>query len=291
MIDLSRPPARACSDHRLTLTSGLPVTTADVTGATSIFLTPAGGGNQILLFTPAGIAVNVVLTEQQMALGTLTSGKPYDKFIWWDGGFQHESVVWTDDTTRVTALTFANGFRVKTGATYKRYIGSFYTSSTTTTEDTGGGIDTTPLRYLFNMHNRVARPMFVSDSTNGWTTTHDATFRAARSSSTNRLKFLIGVSEEPVLAEVQAIAGQATSAAGVAVGIGLDSTSVNSGRTFGGAINAGDYGLPQSRFRAPVAAGLHYLQWLELSDTATTTWQGDGGVTYYRSGMTGEVWQ
>src|SRR5690349_2342000 len=58
---------------RLTLTSGTPVTTSNVTGATTIYLTPYLG-NQIWLYS-GSVWVSYSLSEISLALGTLVSGK------------------------------------------------------------------------------------------------------------------------------------------------------------------------------------------------------------------------
>lgn len=283
MIDLSRQLGPTRADHRLTLTTALPVTIADVTGATSLYYTPAGGGNQIMLFTTAGISVNVVLIEQTLALGTLTSGKPYDVFVWWDGGFQKEYVVWTNDTTRATALALNGGVWVKSGTTYKRYVGSFYTTSTTATEDSAAK------RFLWNTYNRVWREMKVVESTDSWTYETD-TYRSANASTVNRLQFVLGISEDPVFAEVfglvnRSIDGHAT------VGIGLDATNTNSAKVYGGYAKATHYVPCKAVYDKTIAAGLHFLQWLEKAEASgTVTWYGDAGAaTTYQFGMFGRV--
>src|SRR3990167_7040004 len=121
-------------DGRLTLTSGTPVTTADVTGATSIYFAPFKG-NRIGLYDGSSAWAIYTFTELTLALGTLTSGLPYDVFAYDSSGtVTLEALAWTNGTTRATALTTQNGVLVKTGATTRRYLGTFYTTATTTTE-------------------------------------------------------------------------------------------------------------------------------------------------------------
>src|ERR1051325_5536196 len=81
---------------RLTLTTAVPVTTSDVTGAGTIYLTPYKG-NQIWLYDGSAQWNLFNLTEISLAL-TLTSGKPYDIFCFDSSGTPTlESLVWTND--------------------------------------------------------------------------------------------------------------------------------------------------------------------------------------------------
>lgn len=143
---------------RLTLTSGTPVTTSDVTGATNIYYTPYVS-NVISLWT--GYRWQPIeFSEYTLALGTLTSGKPYDVFAYLNSGaLACEVLVWTDDTTRATAITIQDGRYCKSGAKDRLYLGTFYTTATTTTEDSA------EKRYLFNGYNRVQKNTFSPEGT------------------------------------------------------------------------------------------------------------------------------
>jgi len=133
---------------RLTLTSGTPVTTSDVTGATNIYYTPYVS-NVISLWTGARWQP-IEFSEYTLALGTLTSGKPYDVFAYLSSGaLACEMLAWTNDTTRATAITIQDGRYCKSGDKTRLYLGTFYTTATTTTEDSAAN------RYLWNMYNRA----------------------------------------------------------------------------------------------------------------------------------------
>ena len=107
-------------DFRLTLTSATPVTPADVTGATTIYCTPYKG-NQIALYDGSSSWNTRTSAEFSLALGTLTSGKPYDVFCYDNAGTPTlEFLAWTNDTTRATALVYQDGVLVKSGATTRR---------------------------------------------------------------------------------------------------------------------------------------------------------------------------
>jgi len=257
-------------DFRLTATSATPVTTADVTGATSIYLSPYKGSRIALALDSAGSAFKVyALSEITKTLGTLSSGANYDVFCYptSDTEAALELVAWTNDTTRATALVRTFGVWFKSGDLTRRYVGSLRTTSTTTTEDSEAK------RFLFNADNRVPRVMRVVESTSTWNYTTD-TYRAANNSTANRLQYIQGLSEEPISARVLCSAYNANTIP-AAVGIGVDSTSADSSQIKTGVINAGGYSPLEAAYDGFPGVGFHYLQWLEKSTaTGTTAWQG-----------------
>lgn len=272
---------RYANDFRLTLTSGTPVTTTDVTGATVIYCAPYKG-NQIALYD--GSNWNTRTSAQfSLSLGTLTSGLPYDVFCYDNSGTPTlEFTAWTNDTTRATALTYQDGVLVRSGATTRRYLGTFYTTATTTTEDSLTN------RYLWNFYNRVMRPMERYDATATWTYT-TATYRQANGSTSNQLNYVCGVAEDAVEATVQSNAQNSSVAVSIQTGVGVDSTSVVNGlspRTE--IINNGQLYCVQSFYRGIPGVGRHYLAWLEWSEaTGTTTWSGTNAPV--KSGIIGSV--
>ena len=273
-------------EGRLTLTTAVPVTTADVTAATSIFFTPYKG-NRVALYDGTRWAL-YAFTELTLALGTITSGLPYDVFLYNNAGtLTLELLAWTNGTTRATALVTQNGVLVKTGATTRRYLGTFYTTSTTTTEDSFAK------RFLWNYYNRVRRPMRVMEATDSWVYS-SSTIRQARATATNQLEFIVGVAEGMVEAAVQGGA-TCTVTEGNSVLIGLDSTTAmvsgcftDTHATTGGVVVP--TALMASVRLIPVA-GYHYLAWLERSGAAgVTTWYGDQAApTIVQNGIHGSV--
>lgn len=274
-------------EFRLTLTTAVPVTTTDVTGATTVYCTPYKG-NRIGLYN--GTSWDVITSaEFSLALGTLTSGKPYDVFCYNNGGTATlEFLVWTNDTTRATALVLQDGIYCKTGALTRRYLGTFYTTAATTTEDSNAK------RLLWNYYNRVTKPMAVFDTTNSWNYT-TATLRQANGSTANQLEFLVGVSEDMVNATVLASATNATGTnPEIAVSIGLNSTSAVASKTISSQVTiatANAVAQATASWRDFAAAGRNLLVWLEWAEaTGTTSWLGDnGGAAACQSGIQGEV--
>ncbi len=275
-------------DFRLTLTTGVPVTTTDVTGATTLYCTPYKG-NRIALYD--GSAWNVRTSAQfSLALGTLTSGKPYDVFCYDNAGVPTlEFTVWTDDTTRATALAYQDGILVKSGTATRRYLGTFYTTSTTTTEDSVAN------RYLWNYYNRIARAMRRLESTASWTYT-TATWRQARASTSNQLNFVTGASEDCITARVCVSAGNGGGAnVDMGVAVGVDSTTTPSPLCIMGGSQSASGAAPGTGIHADysdyLSAGKHSLMWLEISKAdGTTTWYANGGTSFTNTGgITGTI--
>lgn len=270
-------------DFRLTLTTAVPVTTADVTGATTIYCTPYKG-TSIALYDGTNWNLRTS-AEFSLALGTLTSGKPYDVFCYDNATVPTlEFLVWTNDTTRATALVYQDGILVKSGATTRRYMGTFYTTATTTTEDSAAN------RYLWNYYNRVQRPMLRVDTTDTWNYT-TATIRQANGSTANQLNYVVGLAEDSVDAMVGAAASN-TAQATIAIGVGVDSTTAFSGIYPVNNINVANTNSTVVGFYKGIpGVGRHFLAWLEYSqNTGTTTWRGDNGAPLIsQSGITGSL--
>lgn len=270
---------------RLTLTTAVPVTTSDVTAATTLYFTPYGG-NLISLYDGAAWKP-YTFTEVSIAVPATTSTM-YD--VWGyvsSGALTLELLAWTNDTTRATALTTSNGAYVKTGDATRRYLGSFRTTGVS-----GQTEDSFAKRYVWNYYNRVARPMKVVEATASWTYTTD-TWRQANAAAANQLDFVRGVAEDEVIAFVHGAASNSGTAGKVlAVGIALDATNTNNATICQAwETNVANYrGNPRSEYRAIPSAGRHYLAWTEYSTASdTTTWLGTNGL-FNLSGIAGTVW-
>ena len=273
---------------RLTLTSGTPVTITDVTAATTMYFTPYKG-NLIALYDGSATWTVYPFTERSLALGTLTDDLPYDVFAYDNSGtVTLEFTAWTNGTTRATALTTQNGVLVKTGATTRRYLGTFRTDTTTTTEDSFAK------RFVWNYYNRVPRSLRVLEATNSWAYTI-ATIRQANGSTANQLAVVIGVAEVELEAyvQVQVASDQAAGSIVAHVGIGEDSTTtIHTSCVRGGLFNpAANVRIsPTASLRLYPAVGYHFYAWLERSTAAgTTTWYGDDNGLLEQSGIHGSI--
>lgn len=76
--------SNSTADGRLTLTSGTPVTTSDVTAATTIYYTPYVG-NGIALFDGSSTWTVRTFSELSLSLSGFTANTNYDIFAYWTG--------------------------------------------------------------------------------------------------------------------------------------------------------------------------------------------------------------
>lgn len=282
---------RGC-DVRLTLTSGTPVTTADVTGAASVFATPyvgsGGGPAYCAFFDGVSTWAPVPVVEVQVSLGTLSSGLPYDVFCFNSSGTMacDAPVAWTNTTTRATALATQNGVLVKSGTTTRRYFGTFLTTSTTTTEDSA------TKRDVWNYYNRVRRPVVRLESTVSWTY-NLAAYRQANGSAANQIEIVVGVAEVPLDLRIVASAGNNAANTVMMVAISEDSTTTPSTSAVIQQVQqqaAAGLAMPLSSSLVKYPAiGRHFYAWLEFVSVAAgaTTFIGTTGTGSPQSGLIG----
>ena len=175
---------------RLTLTTGTPVTTSDVTAATTIYFTPYKG-NQIGLYNGSSWDMKT-FSEISLSLSGYTADKNYDIWVYNNSGtVTLDSTVWTNDTTRATALTTQDGVYVKSGATTRRYLGTIRITGTT-----GQTEDSDVKRYVWNYHNR-ARRVLKKLASSAWNYT-TASWRQWNATAAYKVENVIGVQEDAI---------------------------------------------------------------------------------------------
>lgn len=270
---------------RLTTETGVPISSSDRTSQSTIYLTPYLSAE--VATKDGGVWTKHVLTaDVSYTLSGLTSGLPYDLFLYWTGSsLALEGVAWASGTVRATALARdpASGVWCKSGDMSRRYVGSFYTTSTSATEDSASR------RLVFNAANRVLRRLWCADSTTTWTYT-TAAWQEARAQSTDgtsRVAIMIGLSEDLVTAINHNAATNSTPTV-CAGGIGIDSSTVNSSDFFGQTADS-TIKINLARYTGYPGIGYHTIRRLEYSDaTGATTWRGLQ-VTNLHCGMQAEV--
>jgi len=253
---------------RLSLTTAVPVTTSDVTGATSVYAVPYKG-NRISLYDGTKW-VTRTSAEFSIAIGTLASATiPQDIFCYDDAGTPTlELLPWTSTTARATALAYQDGVLVRNGDTTRRYLGSFCPTSTTTTEDSVLN------RFLWNYYHRAVRAMEKYEATASWTYATADTWREVRGAS-NRLNFFVGVVEDSVKASATSLGIHSISGSYVYTGIGVNSTSVKTGTTGYSIVPSTTAGTSvQANAKFVPALGYNSVVWLERTNAATATFYG-----------------
>lgn len=273
-------------EARLSNSTGVAVPASDVTGATTMFLVPYGGGT-IALNDSSGTNWQYFNIGSQLSISVpAVANQMYDVFVFNSGGTPTlEVVAWTNDTARATALAATNGVYRKSGTETHRYVGSFRADSANQVSDS------VLRRRVWNYYNRVKRRLIAVDSTNNWDYT-TLTWRQANASTANQVDFVVGVLEEPLYMEVRASARNTSAGVDIYAGIGLDSTSTNSAsiaayqQTQVANLNV----TVSATFDRYVAVGYHSLVWLEQSAaTGTTTWNGDAGSSDLHTGIFGYI--
>ena len=203
-------------DFVLTLSSGNPYPTTDQTGKTTLYITPYGGGNQIALFN--GSIWNIrTSAEFSIALGTLTASLPYDVFVYDNAGTPTaELLAWTNTTTRATSLTQQDGVYVKSGALTRRYIGTIFTASTTTTEDS------LTKRFVWSLYHHNLKPLYKSLVSAHTYNPGVQTYRQWNADTTAKLEYVVGIDLHPLSCS---IAADTYNGSAPFVGFGIDSTT------------------------------------------------------------------
>ncbi|KPJ89943.1 MAG: hypothetical protein AMJ53_15245 [Gammaproteobacteria bacterium SG8_11] len=248
---------------RLTLTTGTPVTTSDVTAATTLYYTPYIHDVVRLYNTGDAAWETFQFTERSIAVPATTDTN-YDVFLYNNSGTLTLSLTaWTNDTTRATAVTRQNGVLVKSGAADYLYLGTVRTTGSSGEID-----DSVTSRFVWNNYNQVERLFSLLDATGH---TYDtATWRAWNNSTTHRVKFVIG---EARYIQYSINGGAKTSATTGSVGIGpaLDATN-----TADQSISNNEAATVAAGCTAAkaAAAGYHYIQAVERGD-------GAGGTTSF----------
>jgi len=273
---------------RLTGVSNTPVMTADNVGLNTIYLTPYTG-NRIALYN--GASWDTIRSgEAALTLSGRTADLPFDIFAFNSGGaVAIEFLNWSTATVRATGLVNLEGVWVKSGDATRRYVGTCRPRTATGYSWVTIGVNAPARLDLWNAANRLPTSCQTSTNANSWTYT-TATWRPTQGSTLYQIEIVAGL-QECVFAG-RLVASSSNSDALInrdrEVGIGFDSTTAPS--CFSGGANA-DTGIileHSAQITLQVPIGRHFFQWLEISDTgSTTTWYGDDGGIRLLSGMSG----
>ena len=286
VLSWTQIPSDIEAEGRLTLTSGTPVTTADVSAATTIYFAPYNG-NSLSLYDGSSTWNKLTFAELSLNISSCTASKPYDIFIYNNSGTATmEMLVWTNDTTRATALVKQDEIYVKSGATTRRYIGTFYCNSSGGQTD-----DTTEKRWLFNYYNSVPRILRRLEPTASWSYTTTST-RQANGSTANQVDVVIGVAEVRMRLALKTGSSNTSANIARAVGIGEDSTTTFMSTAVGVQWQeitvwpANQMASHDMQINHYPAVGRHFYSWNENGNT---------GVTFYgdnqsmQGGLIGEI--
>lgn len=258
----------APSGGRLTLVSGDPVPTTDQTAKTTVYLAPYLSG--FISLYSSGTWEQLTFTAPSVAVPS-TTNTPFDVFAFNNtGAVVLEAVSWTNGTTRATALTRQDGYLVKSGDTTHLYLGTGCTTGVS-----GQCEDSAANRFLWNHYNRVNRTLRKQLSGTGYTY-NTASFQSANADDTSRVSYVVGQSDSYLRVTNIAAVQSSSANANVRIGIGLSSTTVNSGLSTVSCITTLNQ-LCVCEFAAMAPLGLGFLQALEHGlGSGTQTWSSAG---------------
>jgi len=247
-------------DGRLTLTSGVPVTTSDVTAATTIYFTPYKG-NHIALYNEDFEDWRLHnFTELSYSLAGIAADTNFDVFVYNNAGtLSLEIVAWSGATTRATALAVQDGVYVKSGEPAKRYLGTFRTTSTI-----GQCEDSKTKRYCWNYYNQKERRLLKLVDDGSWTY-NSGTWRYADNDTTNKVEIVVGLLEDASFyLEYQISGKENVTGTYFMVGIGKDSSSSNVSNTGGqlGGIQTNNWNIARASL-TDTPFGYHYYSAIE----------------------------
>ena len=273
---------------RLTLTTGVPVTTSNVTSST-VYFTPYLG-NRISLYNGIGWTT-WTYTERSLNIAALATTTNFDIFLYDNGGtLTLEAVAWSTTTTRAVALVLQDGIRVKSGATGRRFLGTIRTSAA------GTCADSETQRFVANYYNRKVRRLKVTEPADNWLTPATG-WRKWNGNAANRVDFISNGEDGIQLSFWGAAAGggggTGNNGYDVVVGIGLNADTPATDSVYAGALAqaAGNRQTPHAIYCGIPVEGSHYLQLLEYSNTTLTGWYGDNATSNKLAGAIGWVMQ
>jgi hypothetical protein len=264
-------------DGRLTLSTGVPVPTSDVASSATVYFAPYIGSRVALYVVGFGWRL-YTFSELSISIASVAADKNLDVFIYDNAGtLTLETVEWSNNTLRATALIRQDGVLVKTGELNKRYLGTVRTYAL------GASCDTMLERFVWNYYNRVPRFLRVVEETDSWTYAVAGVWRNLNNSAANKVEFVIGVDESLLLMQLHVLCENSGNN-GHAVSLCLDNNNTTSC-----VILLGYYLIGTTYNKTWKSAyycdhpglGYHYLQCVEISGGGTTTFYGDAGTSPY----------
>jgi len=252
------------------LVATMEVTGTGIPGSTTI---SSIAGNTVTLNNAATSSSSESITFK------VPAGKNLDYFAYQASGTPKlRMILWSNDSTRATALDCSTGVCYTTGDATYRYLGSG--RATVAGETQFSGLTTAPAAggteaklYLWNHANRRRVFVGVFDSTNSWSY-NSSTIRAANNSSTYRVSYVVGLAEDSTQASYGSLI---TGGAGNAVLLGTchDSTTAFTGRVGRWATNVAANGSAVGGGVATPAAGFHYWSACESGNASAPSFYGD----------------
>lgn len=277
----------ATNGGRLTLEPGVPLSISDQTAKTTVYWTPAYGYVCKVWDGSAWIARTFPETSFAVPSNADTNN---DIFVYDNNGtLAIETVAWSNDTTRATAITYTDGVLTKSGDKTRRYIGTVRTTSVS------GQTQTTSASWLlYNEYNKRDITLTADKGTTEWTYS-GTTLRAAAGVTTVGETRVEAVFGNPVYVRgtVGATAEPTSTIDAAVVGIAKSATNANDAIFKVNTLVSGGGSRPaHAQYGSSTDAGYYYYQWVENTKNGVGVrfnYQGSGGETGQNAGLVMEV--
>ncbi len=302
---LAMGPVGVCG--RLSLTSGIAVTIADVTNATALYLVPEGGNKSEIW---DGLRWNPYEFSQITLSLSIShaANSNYDVFEFDDAGALNIGTgpAWASNIARgvgvnTSEIELWEGRLVNKNAVVLRNGGTTYNIPARRAKLRGGfrtiGIagnteDSAVKRLLSNIGNTADRRLARSDPATSWV--YNGTgYRQANANAANQVQVFSALASNPIDLTCTATflaTGVLTDNNSFLVTIGVNSTTTNGADSFGlGNSAAGLNVTAGAKILGNAPLGFTEYNWLEIAPTGsgTHTWYGTTGLA--KSGLLGKV--
>lgn len=269
---------------RLTLSTGLPVMSVGVAGATSIIYAPYTGmlvpvwNGSNLVPTSMGGELSQLNNDTTKSPAATVAAKNYDVFYWLDAGIPRISrgPAWTSDSVRgaPTDLIRVGGILVNNAAITNgpaaqrgTYLGTIRTNAANVNMDLSfGGNLVAGNIPVWNAYNRVNVGTISYDPSAAYNYT-SAAWRASNGSGVTRCSFVIGVQEDAWKAHYGHVLTASPSGGTLIAGIGWNSVAgavLPAAMLSLGAVAASVSAQVSSNIEVFPAPGFHFLAGLEF---------------------------
>lgn len=270
---------------RVTLATGVPVMATSQAGATTVYYTPYAG-NMVPIYdgatmTPTAFTeVSQATTDTTKSPAAVAASKIYDIFCWVDSAVNRctRGPAWTNATTRGYTLTMTSGILLNTSsitngpaALRGTWVGTIASNASSTIDFIFGASGSGGVAAVFNVwnaYNRVTVGTTVVDTGASYSYT-SSTWRQSRASAGMQVSFVVGASEDAVIANAQNVVQMAANASAVIrLGIGYDSiTTPANNNAIGNNAATALIVSPNTPYLVPnPAIGTHYLSQMENAD-------------------------
>lgn len=273
---------------RLSLASGVKISITDQLAKTTLYL--IGGYIPVL---ESSVTVQKKVNAGQISIAiTGTAGLPYDVFAYDnDAGGDVDTlalVAWTNSTTRATALTYvADGDYYVHSGNNRTYVGTITPSATNQCEDS------TKYRGVWSYAMQEQRPVRAVNAANAWavTSTTYTSFAGSTAYGVAKVHVTVGIAEK--LAQFSVQGEYLYSASRTKVGVGIDSTTVNSSIRQNTTDNytTGGHSMVSADYHGYLSVGAHdiwAIEALQTGATSTTAYGDNAGLM--QSGLIGTVY-